>query len=172
MATERSDAAYGHWLEASQKFDYFVVGGALALVSYLGSNNAASAIGWNPGTLQLASATVVLLSAACGLKKAQTHLALLGAMQRRLYLHEMAGAHAQIALKGIPQLNEATGAIVSPQEAAAKADIFAAEAVEAKGVETKLATETERVADWRDRLLILGLLVLVAARWMAAAALK
>ena len=121
-----------------------MAGIAVALVGYLGADVAPTPLALNAGTLRLAASAVVRASVGCGLKKIETHLALLHLTQRRLYLQEVAGAHAQVAVKDGTHLNEATGEVISAAVAAERAEILSQQAA-------GLTKEIEDLRDGVDR---------------------
>jgi hypothetical protein len=168
MSTERSDRAYAAYVEALQKFDYFVVGVSLALVAYLGATLRAIPLGWNAPAIELAAIVSFLLSAIAGLKRVEAIVTLLGAMQKRLYEEEAAGALTKAAASGGPALNESTGQVMG-----AAALMFQAQYHRAGvGVITKHQESIgARSGFWyrsRDFFLVLGLALLVFARIIAA----
>jgi len=164
VSTERSDRVYFSYLEASQRFDYFVVGASLALVGYLGSAYSPARLGWNSATIELAAIALLLFSAIAGLKRIETSLTLLAGMQRRLRAEETAGTMAGVATSGTPALNKATGEILWPADALEKAQRHK---VGAEVIAKKLDSMPEWSGRWyriRNLLLILGLALLVLAR--------
>ena len=164
MSIERSDRIYLTYLEASQKFDYFVAGVGLALVGYLGARFEAVPIGWNPSTIELGAIAALLASAVAGLKRIETNVTLLGVMHKRLYEEEAAGALTGAAGGGGPGLNKATGEVLSLAELLYKAKYHE--------VGAEVIAETLReLARWsvfwyraRNTLLLLGLGLLVLGR--------
>ena len=168
MSTERSDQAYQSYIEALQKFDYFIVGVSIALVGYLGAALRPIGLGWNPATIELAAIASMLLSAVAGLKRIEANVSLLGASQKRLYEQEAAGALKSAALQGGPALNKGTGEFLSPGDLLAKAQYHEVGAeVVAKHV-GRLERWSGRWYRARDLFLVLGLALLVLARLLAA----
>ena len=66
--TAGSDALFGQYLEAQQKFDYFVTGVAIAMVGFLGARFEPTAIAFNPSTVELGAIAALMASAWAGLK--------------------------------------------------------------------------------------------------------
>jgi hypothetical protein len=64
--------------------------------------------------MELASLLCLLLSAIAGLKRIETNVTLLGAMQKRLYQEEAAGSLTSAAMAGGPALNKSTGQVMWP----------------------------------------------------------
>jgi hypothetical protein len=164
VSTDRSDKAYEHWLDAAQKFDYFVTGVCLALVGYLASTLHPSRIGFDSQTLELASVIAILAAAFCGLKRIEATVTALGAAQRRLYREESAGSLAAAASKGDVLLNQSTGEVLTADDALARAQVHRSAVPVVKSAQDQSASASEQWYDWRNRLLIGGLFALVAAR--------
>jgi len=167
MSTDRSDTVYFRWLEASQKFDYFVAALCLALVSYLAGTLDALRLGIDAATVELASILSILGAGFCGLKRIEANVTLLGAMHRRLYLEESAGSLKGAAATGDVQLNIATGELWTPRESLQKAQTNQAAAGKTKHVEKKWGSKAQNWYRWRNRLLIGGLVALIGARVLA-----
>jgi hypothetical protein len=168
MPTERSDSMYVQYLGAVQKFDYFVAGVSLALISYLGSTFHATRVGWNPTTVELASLLTLFVSAIAGLKRIETQFTLLGIMHRRLYAEEAAGSLAKASAGGGPALNESTGQVLSYPELVHQTYFHQ---LGAEVVKEKLDRMVVRSGAWyrvRNFALMLGVALLIAARLMAA----
>ncbi len=168
MGTERSDKAYAAYVEASQKFDYFVVGLSVALVGYLGAGFRAVPLGWNPPTVELAAIAALLLSAIAGLKRIESNVTLLGTSQRRLWEQEAAGGMKSAAMGGGPALNKGTGQVLGSAQ-------LITEAYRHQIVAEVMTRQLEQIAQQCDRwyrvrnfLLVFGLALLVLARLLVA----
>ena len=164
MSDNRSDKLFASYLEASQRFDYFVVGAAVALVGYLGARFAAVRLGWNPATIELASLGSLLAAVVCGLKRIETYVEVMKLNQKRLLEEESVGSLTSAAASGAPALNHSTGEILGPGQLMYKAEYHKV------GVEV-LSEMLDKEAKWsgywyraRDFFLVLGLLLLVLAR--------
>jgi hypothetical protein len=164
MSTERSDQLYAHYLEAAQKFDYFVTGVSLALVGYLGQALHPANIGWNPATIELLSIVTLLGSAVSGLKRIETNVTLIGVSHRRLYEQEAAGSAASAALSGGAAINKSTGEVFSAAQLVYKARYYQVGAEVTKEKLDKLATESGRWYRVRNASLIVGLGLLILSR--------
>jgi len=164
MSTERSDRVHAQYLEALQKFDYFVAGLSLALVGYLGQAFQPTEIGWNSATIELLSIVLLLISAISGLKRIETNVTLLGVSHLRLYAQEVAGTAASAAATGGAAVNTSTGDFLSPDQLARDAQEHHAGAEIAKKKLDELTTKTMRWYRVRNTCLIGGLGLLVIAR--------
>src|SRR6187455_2199979 len=151
MTEHRSLEAYSLHAEASQKFDYFVAGVAIALVGYLGSRFEPQPIGWNARTIEMAAIVLLLVSAFCGLKRIETTVRLFAVQFSRLETSESAAAYNRAALGGRPGVDTVTGELVTPALAVERARPHAAGAEAAQGVLDRRATNSQRwylVRDW------------------------
>jgi len=168
VSLERSDRIYEVWQQASEKYDYFVAGASLALVSYLAANLHPSKCAWNPGTLETAATMVILGSTVSAFKRIETNIVFLRVMHARLHGEEMSGALTQVAIGGVGVLNVSTGEPIDPATAAQRATEAAAQAAGAEELLYKLQRTVGRWFWLRDRLLLCGLVLLIAARiWSA-----
>jgi hypothetical protein len=167
MSTDRSDSVYRYWLEASQKFDYFVTGVCFALISYLAGTLKPGTIGLNSNTLLLVSILCLLGAAIAGLRRIEAHVTSLSLMHQRLYSEEKAGTLVSAASEGRSLINTKTG------------DVFGSDAamLEALGVKksipnieqnlNKWARLSMRRYKWRNRLLLVGLGGVILSRVVA-----
>jgi hypothetical protein len=169
MTQERSDYLYDRWLEGSQKFDYFVSGVTLALIGYLSANTAATALGWNASTLQLASLAVLLLSAVCGVKRLEAVVATLAVMQHRVHVEESFRQHTEAAVAGGPHVNVATGEVLTGPDLSKRTEELSQRAAATSGPQGEWIARTNLWYRCRNWLLIAGLSLLVIGRWLAAA---
>ncbi len=168
MSNERSDKIHDSYREASEKFDYFIVGASFALLGYLGSQYRPTPLGWNPSTVELASLVAFLLSALAGLKRIETNVQLLAITHRKLYEGESAGAMTAGAAAGGLALNESTGDVLLPQQMMQRAQHHK---VAARALDKILEEEVNRSRRWyriRDAFLVAGLLFLICARVVGA----
>ena len=166
--TERSDQVHAQYVEAIQKYDYFVAGVSLALVGYLGRAFQPAHIGWNAATVELLSIVALLVSAISGLKRVETNVTLLATSHRRLYEQEAAGATASAAASGGMAINRSTGDVSSPAQLAQDAQSHYTFAQVADEACERLKTKTGRWYRVRNRSLWAGLVLLVLARTLPA----
>ena len=133
------------YLRIVDKFDYFVVGAAGALCAYVAQHYEPAKLGANPSTLELAALLILVGSVIAGFKRLEQ-------------VTILAGIRAQAAFfSGI-----AKGAL--PPQVGITPDV-AERAVKSGQDKTQLAgLRAAFWYDWRNRLLLLGFLALVAAR--------
>ena len=87
MSDDRSKMLYQAWQQASEKFDYFVVGAAGALVAYVGQHVQPTRLALNAGTLELAALALLLGAVVAGLKRIETSVTLLRMNSQLLHTH-------------------------------------------------------------------------------------
>jgi disulfide bond formation protein DsbB len=168
VATERSDKVYDYYKEASQRFDYFVVGGTGALAAYVGQSIKPHRIALNPESLELLALLFLIGSIGLGLKHIEAIIQLFKHMFWKLHHEEVRGSLIGVASDGSPAINKSTGDVYSAREM-----LVIAEAHRQLGEETAvtLQKEGERAAryyHWRNKLLLMGFLMLVAAKILPA----
>lgn len=162
---ERADWLYETWMEKVGKFDYFVAGADLALLGYLAPRLqlVRGSVGGKP-IVELLALAVILGSAVCALKRIEATNVLASLNHQRISRLESAGALMEVFGTGRPALNKRTGEIIDP--------LVAGQQV---GQEQKLAGAAELKFDhwssgarswyqWRDRLLIFGLALILVSR--------
>ena len=164
MTHERSDRAWEAYLRASDKFDYFVLGIAGALTAYLGERLNLSPLGWNSSTIQLASVVSLGASMYAGFRRIEWGVVAVGANHRQLHHGEAAGALVDIAQQSDALLNIATGDILPRGEALLRAQQHKLDANAMKQPIDRAVVRAERAYRWRNLLLFLGILLLVAAK--------
>jgi hypothetical protein len=167
MSTQRSDKAYEQWRDASEKFDYFMTGLTGALVAYLGQSLHPSRLGLNVPSLEVLAVATLVTSAVLGFRRIETNVTLLRGQAKRLYGEEARGAMLEAATKGAG-FNASTGDVFSPRQLIERAEVHR------KGVENlrlsldELAARAGAYYQWRNRTLLLGFSLLVAARILPA----
>lgn len=167
MPTDRSDKAYEHWREASEKFDYFMTGLTGALVAYLGQALRPTRLGLNVPSLEVLAVATLVTSAVLGFKRIETNVTLLRGQAKRLYGEESRGALLEAAAKGAG-LNVSTGDVFTPRQLIERAEIHR------KGVESlrvsldEVAARSGTYYQWRNRTLLCGFALLAAARILPA----
>lgn len=164
MTTERSDTLYDAWLSGTQKFDYFVAGVALALVGYLGATFRLSTTFTTLQVLEAAALVMLLGAAYAGLKRIEKTIAVVGSNYRSLRDLEGAGALTSAAMRGGAVHNQSTGEILGPDEIMQRLYAHKVGADAARETTKELADSSGFWYRVRNKLLIGGLIVLVAAR--------
>ena len=164
MTTERSDRVYENWRTSAEKFDYFVLGILGALCAYIANNFEPGRLGVNPKTLELIALVSFFASAVLGFVRVEATVLLTSLNHRYLRLNEQRGSLTQQLQSGRPFLNSATGQIYAPQDA--QAEIFEINRTLPK-IDQQMASSNSRAEfaySWRNRLVLIGFLVLIGAR--------
>lgn len=167
MGTERSDVMYGYWRDASDKFDYFVVGGAGALAAYVGQNLQVTSLGWNAATVELGALILLVGAVIFGFKRIENNVEVFKAMHKRLYAEEARGSLVEAASKG-PSVNAATGDVLAPHVMRALAEQHDAQRIALRKVLEDRVKQSGAFYIWRNRLLLNGFALLVFARVIKA----
>ena len=167
MSTDRSDRAYGDWLDASQKFDYFVTGVCLTLISYLAGTLKAGTIGLNSNSLLLLSIVSILGAAIAGLRQIEAHVTLLSLVHERLYREEKAGNLVSAASEGRSLVNTKTGEVFGAEQAMLKARNARKSIPNIEQEQNKWGKLSLRWYKIRNRLLLVGLSGLIISRIIA-----
>jgi len=165
MSTARSDRVYEWWLQETTKFDYFVLGAALALVGYITSTLKPESIETGPALLQGGSLVAILASAIGGFKRIEASLSTLQANHRKLHALEGAGNLLRATEGPGPYLNNETGDFVTRDQAIQRAKELKTLAKQIDEVGAKWADRAKRRYTFRNRALLFGLGGLAAA-WL------
>lgn len=160
--------AYSDYLEASQRFDYFLAGVSIALVGYLGSRFTPTPIGWNASTVELAALISLLASAFSGLKRVQTLVHLLKLTQQHIREVDSAAAFTEAATAGQTAIDYAARQALSVRDLSVRGETHRGNAESYKKLQQDMGVLSGRWSLFRDRLLVLGLSLLILARLVAA----
>jgi len=165
MSDSRALKEYFGWLESSQRFDYFVTGVALALVSYLASNlNLTRPLGFNSSGIELVTLGTFVLAAYLGLRRIESTIVMIQAGARKLDAGEGAGALMAAFHAGGHSLLETRGELVSAVQTAKLIPALKQTQLDAQTAEAKWAKCALHYYRWRNRMLVSGLLALIAAK--------
>lgn len=167
--TRRSDTAYESWREASQTFDYFVTGLTGALAAYVGENLEPTRLGLNPRTIEVAALAFLVAAVIVGLKRIEATVTMYRIQSKALHHEETRGAlvaSLQANPKGL--LNEVTGEAYTRDEALTQARHHEVHGAANREKAEELAGVAESRYDWRNRLLLVGFVLLVIARILPA----
>lgn len=168
MSIERSDRLYDTWRTSAEKFDYFVLGILGALCAYIANGFQAEVVGLNPKTLELLALAALFGSALCGFFRVESTIFLTSLNHKYLRANEQRGLLTQQIANGAPFLNSATGQVYSLQHA--QAEIAAIDhALPSINKQMESAgRRAETTYAWRNRLVVLGFLILMSSRVWAA----
>jgi hypothetical protein len=90
VTEEKHTWAYEKWLDAWQRFDYFIATAALASSGYLITHLPEDSIGLNPSTLELPGIAMAILACYFGLRGIQWGVANLSIMSERAHHDDVA----------------------------------------------------------------------------------
>lgn len=166
MSTERSDKLYEASRDAQIKFDYFVLGVVGALCAFIGQSFHPSRLGWNPSTVELISLLMFVGAAVAGFRRIESVNSLMRINSQYLRMQEERGS--LVPTVGATAINHSTGEIYSSAEIAAKIAALGDIIPKAREDMERVGQTTLRTYKWRNWLLLVGFLALLASRvWSA-----
>ena len=163
MTTERSDKLLIEWKQSIEKFDYYVLGIAVALFAYSAKDFVAQPLGLNAATVEAASLAVLLGAIIVGFLSIQATITTGFWNHQQLYFGEVGGGLAKNNTSN-HVLNEKTGEIYSPQEVQESIRLCAGNRHNASEQVNKSRKSAERYYDARNILLVIALCGLFAGK--------
>lgn len=113
--SDRSIAAYEHYREASQRFEYFILGVSGALCAFVAQHLAPQRIGLTPYTLELFSLVLLASSVFVGFKRIERIIVCHSLNHKLLNLNEERG-QLVTNFNGLPLVNTRSGQLFSADE--------------------------------------------------------
>jgi hypothetical protein len=163
MTTERSDKLLVEWKQSIEKFDYYVLGIAVALFAYSAKDFAAQPLGLNATTVEAAALSLLLGAIIVGFLRIQATITTGFWNHQQLYSGEVGGSLTK-SLTHNHVLNEQTGETYSPQEVQEIIRLCASKRHDATEQVNKSRTSAERYYDARNILLVIALIGLLAGK--------
>ncbi len=166
MTIERSDKVYESWRQASEKFDYFVLGLTGALCAYISQQYVPSKLSINPGTLELLALLILVFAAIVGFFRIEKTMVLSRLNHQYLRAKEERGSLMSAGPGTL--MNHATGDVFTPDKVQ--------ELIQEKSIQIPIMhSHIEQVGDTAQRayhvrnwsILIGFLMLLVAKVWSA-----
>lgn len=152
--------AYAHWLQATEKYDYFIAGLAAALAGYVGQNLPPVRLGLNAGTVETLAVACFIASLVCAAKRIETTAHLLRLQSEGITLAEEQRQTEGDTIVIDAKTREPLSPVVVAERLQKLRDLR--EALER--VTGRVKPRVSSLATARDLLLVAGLLVLVLAR--------
>jgi hypothetical protein len=115
MSQQRSVLAYEHGRDASQRFEYFILGVSTGLCAYIGQTLAPQKLGFSPYTLEVASLALLIASVIVGFKRIQKLIMCHRLNSKFLHLAEERG-ELVTNFSGKPLVNRETGNVRTPEQ--------------------------------------------------------
>ncbi|MFM9912092.1 MAG: hypothetical protein ACKVN9_00980 [Methylophilaceae bacterium] len=168
--TERSVLAYQTWENAQEKFDYFILGVIGALCAYLSQHIVPAPLALNTGTLELISLIILIASAIAGFLRLEAAVNLFSVAHQKLSLSEKKGQLVS-NFQGSSMLNTQTGQTLTPKEVVIEVAAIDKALPVLDETSESLKRKTVVLYKARNYLLLIGFLLLVGARLLAAYAL-
>jgi len=166
--TDNNSKIFDSWREASQKFDYFVTGLIGALVAFIGQSFNPVPVGLNPGTLELVALLILIVSFWAGFKRIESNTENLRLTFERNRLEDQLIDLRTVTESGNVAYGMHTGQPLSDIERDKLIDSMQTQYNTKDQYLKAFSDRAHRFYHWRNYLLILGLLLLVAARVLKA----
>ncbi len=115
MSQQRSILAYEHGRDASQRFEYFILGISAGLCAYIGQTLAPQKLGFSPYTFEVVSLVSIVASVIAGFKRIEKLIMCYRLNSKFLRLAEERGELVS-NFGGKPLLNRETGNIRTPEQ--------------------------------------------------------
>jgi hypothetical protein len=111
---EYSAKTYDNYREASQRFEYFVLGLCVAVVAYAGQTLQPEPFGLNSSTVETGAILLLIACVALGLKRVEKIIAFHGANLHVLEFKERRSALVKFVLEGGSRVNPETSELWQP----------------------------------------------------------
>ena len=164
---EYSAKTYDNYREASQRFEYFVLGLCVAVVAYAGQTLQPERFGLNSYTVEIGAILLLIACVALGLKRVERIIAFHGANLRVLEFKGRRSALAKFVLEGGSRVNPETSEPWRPDDMKKQIAEFDKIVPELEKNLGDLNQALVRLYSWRNWLLISGLIGLVASKILA-----
>lgn len=170
MSMERSLKAWDHWRESATRLDYFILGISTALTAYQGQHLAPVSPGLNPGTIALGSLAALSLSVVAGIERLRAGVAFLAAQSISLEAHARAG-QIKTLLKtgaGAEIIDSVSGDTFAVKDAAKEIAKSEGRMASAEKQVARWRRRAELAYNWRDGLLVGGVVLFVTSKLLSA----
>jgi hypothetical protein len=170
MATDRSDRLHADWRTSTEKFDYFILGVVCAICAFIAQGYKPAKLGINPATLELVALLIFVLAVVTGFRRIEQTLLVTALNQRQLRAFEARGGMIAKMPEGRTLVNEATGQLFTPQQAAARVAELTNTIEDTRSLLETAKTSAHTQYKRRNGLALTAFLLLLAARvWSAYA---
>jgi hypothetical protein len=163
--TDSNEFLFKEWSESAKKFDYFVAGFLGAVSSYFIQNLTAFSFGWNADSIQFAGVVCLLLALFAALICIERHVTV-ARVTYDLYTKQKYLDSLAVRRPPQPVLDPDTGRQYSEEEIVRMLETSRSSVAEGKKGREKLFKQAARAYDWRNRLLIAGLSVIVISKFL------
>lgn len=170
MTEKRAMPMFAHWRASAEKLDYFILGICAGLSGYLGTHYEPSALGINPSSAELISLLLFGSATAAGLMRLRNGVAYWGAQYLFIESAEKGAQLKTLLASGTGlAIIDASGDVISRDQAAEKASDLVARAEAAEAERAKWKPRFEVWYNVRDRLLVAGIVFYLGSKLWAAA---
>lgn len=166
MINERALKAYELWSDESQRFDYFILGLIGAVTAYVAQNLKPEKLGWSPFTLELVGLVLLIASAMCGFRRAESNIGVLKYTHQRLEWEAQLSSLVEVYNGQAVRSN--LGEILSPEQAEKRAANLREAISNIAKLQEQAATASGRAYLYRNYLLLFGFLAVVISSVLRA----
>lgn len=163
MTSDRPAAAFGFWKASEEKLDYFLAGVSAALAAYLGKSLALPSTVDLPHALELLAAATFVASFIAAIKRLEFSNAVKSATYRRLEHLATAGRRVEESKQGMA-IDPVRSTLQTSDDLIAEGKEHDKSAQAQASIETSMELKSSTAYKWRNRLLIVGFVVLAASR--------
>jgi hypothetical protein len=165
-SSSRCILAYEHAREASQRFEYFILGVSTALCAYIGQTMSPQKLGFSPYTLEVASLFLLIASVIINFKIIET--VIMCHRHNQLILHPGEERGQLVSnFSGQPLLNTESGYVRSPEQVQQRITELGEKIPEAKRNFQKASSRALTYYRVRNCLLGIGFVGLIASKIIA-----
>lgn len=164
--SERSLVAFEHYREAEQKFEYFLAGVSVAVCGYIGQTLKPERFALSPYSLEIVALLVIAASVVIGFRRMENYVLSRQLNHDALHNREILG-HLSGFVSGdlVPPFTTDYGEYFASAEAVTNKMIEAKRVVLAREKQMQdVAARLVSLYRWRNRLLLVGFLLLVGAK--------
>jgi hypothetical protein len=166
MSQQRSILAYEHGRDASQRFEYFILGVSAGLCAYIGQTLAPQKLGFSPYTFEIVSLLLIVASVVAGFKRIEKLIMCHRLNAKFLHLAEERGELAS-NFSGKPLINTETGNIRTPEQVEQRIKALGDAIPKCHQLFEKTSESANRYYKVRNWLLGVGFLGLLASKIVA-----
>jgi hypothetical protein len=162
--SESIKAAYEHYQDASQRFEYFIIGISVALVAYAGEKLEPQRLAVSPYMCEVIAIALIIASVVLSFLRMEKIILFHGKNIQILDFEERRGIMQRFLLKGEPQVNTESGELWKPEDMKKQISEFDRVIPELKKHAEHVNAEIAKLYSWRNFLLAVGFGALFIAK--------
>jgi hypothetical protein len=153
------------WRQGVEKFDYFVLGAIGTLCAFIGQQLPEAQLSISPETLEALALLVLITAAIAGFKRIETYGTAYLCNQQCLHNRELAERLATAIAAGQELIfSYSANDWLTPEQATERINVLHEAASKRERELNEWSERAKRYYAWRNRLLLTGSLMLIAAR--------